>query len=76
MNINKNIPVVEEAFKDPVHTFQTVFEHANDGISVGNLVHQNIALANKMLGYDQEQITHLVVWDMHSAEELPYMIIT
>jgi hypothetical protein len=74
--MNTNILVVEAALKEPVHTIRTVFEHANDGISVGNLVHQNIALANNMLGYDHEEITHLAVWDIHSAEELPYIIIT
>jgi hypothetical protein len=58
------------------YPFQTVFERAKDGISVGNLVHQNITLANNMLGYDHEAITHLAVWDIHSAEELPYIIIT
>jgi hypothetical protein len=76
MNKNLNILAVEKALKETETTIRTVFEHTNDGISVGNLVHQNIALSNKMLGYDQEEITHLAVWDIHSAEELPYIIIT
>ena len=54
--------------------FRAIFQGAEEGIVVSNLETQELVYANpaicRMLGYKEEELTHMTVGDLHCPEDL------
>ena len=68
----------EEMLKESEQRFKSIFENAPDGMLVADTKTKGFYLGNevicRMLGYKKEEIKHLGVMDIHSKEDLPYVI--
>ena len=68
----------EDMLKESEQRFKSIFENAPDGMLVADTKTKGFYLGNevicRMLGYKKEEIRHLRVMDIHSKEDLPYVI--
>lgn len=66
------------ALRDSSARFQTVFDHAGDGMFVLDLESQTIVLANaactSMLGFTPEELRGMGVPDLHPPEDVPFVV--
>lgn len=58
--------------------FQAIFDYANDGILVGDAQTKKLTMANQticdMLGYAEEELLTLSVYDIHPKNDLPKVL--
>lgn len=68
----------EHPLKESEQRFKSIFENAPDGMLIADIKTKGFYLGNevicRMLGYTKEEIKHLGVMDIHSKEDLPYVI--
>ena len=59
---------------------KAIFENANDGILISDVVNQKFIMANQvicdMLGYTKEELLKLSIFDIHPEEALPFVLET
>ncbi|MDX1808970.1 MAG: PAS domain S-box protein [Sulfurospirillaceae bacterium] len=68
----------QESLKKSELKFKTIFDGAQDGIVVADVITKKITMVNtqicKMLGYTQKKMLSLYVDDIHPTEDLPYVL--
>ena len=68
----------EEALKESEEKFRLIFDNASDGILLADAESMKFEMGNRkiceMLGYGEEEITHLRVLDLHLEKDLPYVL--
>jgi PAS domain S-box-containing protein len=68
----------EEALRDAELKLRTIFDYASDGILLAELRNKKFSTANKkmcrMLGYTENELLKLSIYDIHPQESLPYVI--
>jgi len=69
--------LAEEALRKSEEKFKFMFDFANDGILIADseskILMANITMSN-MLGYTQEEVNTLRIEDIHTKENLPYVL--
>lgn len=67
---------LNQELKSSEERFRAIFEHAGDGILLVDLEGRRLAMGNdsiqRMLGYDQAELTRLRVTDLHAEADLPH----
>lgn len=68
----------EEALKETELKLRTIFDSASDGILLAQRGNKTFSTANKkicqMLGYTEQELLELGVYDIHPKDSLPYVI--
>jgi PAS domain S-box-containing protein len=68
----------EEALKEAELKLRTIFDSASDGILLAQYSNKKFSTANKkicqMLGYTEQELLELCVYDIHPKNSLPYVI--
>jgi PAS domain S-box-containing protein len=68
----------EEALRESEERFRTIFEGAAEGIAVANVKTESLVFANsamcELTGYSLKELISLSVGDIHSREDLPYVL--
>lgn len=68
----------EEALKEAELKLRTIFDYASDGILLAHRSNRKFSTANKkicrMLGYSEEELLELSVYDIHPKESLSYVL--
>ncbi len=69
---------VDEQLLESEQRFRSIFDNAADGIVLADVESKKFSIANKafleMLGYSAEEIENLGVLEIHTEEDLPYVI--
>ena len=68
----------EEELRDSEDRFRSIFNKANDGIIVTDILTKEIVIGNKticsMLGYTESELPTIRVADMHPVDTLPFIL--
>jgi PAS domain S-box-containing protein len=68
----------QEELKDSGTRLKTIFDDSIDGILLADIETRKFQICNKtickMLGYNEKEITHLSVNDIHPEKDLPHVI--
>jgi len=70
--------LAEQRLRESEDRFRSIFEHATDGIMIGDIEQKRHVEANRaictMLGYTRDELTNLRVEDIHPEEDVPRIL--